>query len=121
MAKRDDEFLKKLIATFKVEADEHLKAITKGLLELEKSPADEARRGIVETVFREAHSLKGAARSVNLTEVENACQSLESVLSFLKKNDLEAPREILDVFHNACDALRNFIFSDARTSKRTEE
>lgn len=114
MAKKDDDFLKKLLATFKVEADEHLKAITKGLLELEKSPADETRRGIVETVFREAHSLKGAARSVNLTEVESACQSLESVLSLIKKDDLMPPREIFDVFHNACDALRNFIFSDAR-------
>jgi two-component system, chemotaxis family, sensor kinase CheA len=35
---REKEFLKRLWATFKVEADEHIKAISSGLLELEKSP-----------------------------------------------------------------------------------
>jgi two-component system chemotaxis sensor kinase CheA len=37
MANKNDEFLKKLLATFKVEADEHLQAMSAGLLELEHS------------------------------------------------------------------------------------
>jgi ATP-dependent helicase/nuclease subunit A len=34
-----------------------------GLLELEKTPPPERQRAIVESIFREAHSLKGAARA----------------------------------------------------------
>ena len=64
MAKKDNGFLKKLLATFKVEAEEHLKTISLGLVELEKTLPPEKQLEIVETIFREAHSLKGAARAV---------------------------------------------------------
>ena len=76
MAKKNDELLKKLLATFRVEADEHLRAMSSGLLALEKMPQGEERAALVEKVFREAHSLKGAARAVNLAEIESVCQSL---------------------------------------------
>ena len=35
----DDEFLAKLREAFAIEAEEHLQAMTAGLLELEKAPA----------------------------------------------------------------------------------
>ena len=45
MSTPEEEFLKSLRATFRVEADEHLQAIAAGLLGLEKPPAlDEQRR-----------------------------------------------------------------------------
>jgi two-component system chemotaxis sensor kinase CheA len=67
---RDQQLRKKLLATFKVEAEEHVGAISSGLLELEKASSPERRMEIIETVFREAHSLKGAARAVNLSNIE---------------------------------------------------
>ena len=39
MPTADEEFIKKLQATFKVEAEEHLQAISAMLLDLEKSTA----------------------------------------------------------------------------------
>ena len=36
MNKKEEEFKKRFLATFKIEANEHLKAISSGLLELEK-------------------------------------------------------------------------------------
>ena len=84
MAGKNDAFMKRLLSTFKVEADEHIKNITAGLIELEKDLEPQVKAGIIETVFREAHSLKGAARAVNLTDIETICQSLESVFSGLK-------------------------------------
>ena len=57
MSKKDDKFLKKLLAAFRIEADEHLKAIRSGLLELEKAPAQEIadlykQRWEIELFFR---------------------------------------------------------------------
>ena len=74
MTNKNDDFLKKLLATFRVEADEHLQVMSVGLIERENNPAEVRYAEIVETVFREAHSLKGAARAVNLKEIESVCQ-----------------------------------------------
>ena len=80
MDKTEQEFLKRLRETFRVEADEHLRALSSGLIELEKAPGQAEQAPIIETIYREAHSLKGAARSVNLKEIESLCQPLESSL-----------------------------------------
>jgi two-component system chemotaxis sensor kinase CheA len=74
----DAEFLRTLRATFKVEATEHLQTIAAGLLELEKVPGPANPLQTIETVFRAAHSLKGAARAVDFAPIESLCQSLES-------------------------------------------
>jgi two-component system chemotaxis sensor kinase CheA len=111
MANKNDEFLKKLLATFKVEADEHLQAMSAGLLELEKMPAAAQQAEIVERVFREAHSLKGAARAVNLTQIESVCQELESVFAALKKELLAVSPPLFDLLHEAIDGLGMMLFA----------
>lgn len=111
MANAKDDFLKKLLATFKLEAEEHLNAITAGLLELEKSGDAQDQGKVVETVLREAHSLKGAARAVTLTEAEQICQSLEGVFSALKGEKIEAIPEMFDTLHRAVDFLSGIIGS----------
>ncbi|MGD0886280.1 MAG: response regulator [Thermodesulfovibrionales bacterium] len=102
---KDSAFLKKLLATFEVEAAEHIAMISSGLIELEKSPDAEKQAEIIETVFRESHSMKGAARAVNLTLIENVCQSFENVLAALKRREIVPGREILDVLHRGVNTL----------------
>jgi two-component system chemotaxis sensor kinase CheA len=102
---KDPDFLKRLLATFTVEAAEHIAAISSGLIEIEKVPSAEMQTGIIETIFREAHSMKGAARSVNLTSIEAVCQSLEGVLAALKRKEIDPEREILDLLHRTVNAL----------------
>ena len=108
---KNAEFLKRLLATFQVEAQGHVSAMYSGLLELEKAPGAEKRAGIVETVFREAHSLKGAARSVNLKEIETICQSLESVFSALKRQELALSAALFDRLHKAVDTVGKLLLS----------
>jgi len=105
MSTKEDEFLKQLRATFKVEAAEHLQAIAAGLLELEKTPAPQAQRKIVETVFRAAHSLKGAARAVDFTEIESLCQSLEDVFASWKRQESAPSPDAFDTLHRKLDAI----------------
>jgi two-component system, chemotaxis family, sensor kinase CheA len=105
MSTQDDEFLRELLATFKVEAEEHLQAMAAGLLELERAPAPEAQRRLVETVFRAAHSLKGAARAVDFTDIESLCQSLEEVFAAWKRNERTPSLTALDTLHRALDAV----------------
>lgn len=108
---KDDDFLKKLLATFKIEAQEHVSALTSGLVELEKAKSAEKRAAVTEVVYREVHSLKGAARSVNLTEIERLCQSLEGVLAMLKRQEITLSPDLFDLLHRAVDNLAQMLAS----------
>ncbi len=118
MSAQDDEFLKMLRSTFKVEAEEHLEAMATGLLELEKAPAPEEQRRLVEKVFRAAHSLKGAARAVNFNDVESICQSLEDSFATWKRTKTMPSAQSLDGVHGSLDAVTAIITGTARASSR---
>ncbi|MFH1812579.1 MAG: response regulator [Pseudomonadota bacterium] len=105
MATKNEALLQRLLATFRVEADEHIKAMASGLLALEKMPPGPEAAAVIETVFREAHSLKGASRAVNLLSVESLCQALESVLAGLKNGRLAVSLPLLDLLLRAIGAL----------------
>lgn len=101
-----DEFFEKLLETFQIEAGEHVEAMTAGLVELERG-ADPASRGaILEDVFREAHSLKGAARAVDRLDIESLCQSLETSFASLKRGECDFSPELFDLLHRSVDRVR---------------
>lgn len=105
MAEKDSAFLNRLLATFSIEAQDHIDALFAGIAELEQAPGDTRCAEIVEMIFREAHSLKGAARSVNLTQIESACQSLETTFAAMKQKELSPTAELLDRLHQALNQL----------------
>lgn len=111
MDKRQEEFRKRLLSTFKIEAREHMGAISAGLLELEKAPAKEAQAEIVEAVFRGVHSLKGASRAVNIPAIELICQALEDVFADWKRKGVTHSEKAFDTIYGALDAIRGLIAS----------
>jgi two-component system chemotaxis sensor kinase CheA len=111
MAGKNDAFMKRLLSTFKVEADEHIKNITAGLIELEKELEPQVKAGIIETVFREAHSLKGAARAVNRLDMETICQSFETVFSGLKRREIDLTPSLFNTLHRSVDILNAITLS----------
>jgi len=100
------DFLRKLLETFKIEAEEHLQAMSSGLLDLEKAPAAADQAAMIETIYREAHSLKGAARAVNAHDIETICQSMESVFAAVKRGETRFSPALFDTLHRAVDAMR---------------
>jgi len=109
MDTKDEEFLKRLQATFRIEANEHILGLTSGLIELEKSPKTEKTAEVIETIFREAHSLKGAARSVNMKNVESICQELESIFGKLKSEKFLLTAAQFDLIHKTIDNISKMV------------
>jgi two-component system chemotaxis sensor kinase CheA len=105
MPTKDDKLLQRLLATFKVEAQEHVQAIAAGLVELEKAATEETRAAVLESTFRSVHSLKGAARTVSVMNIEALCQSMENVFAALKRRQIDASADLFDVLHQVVDAL----------------
>ncbi len=111
MDNKEEEFLRRLRSTFKIEAEEHLRSISSQLIGLEKDPSVQERAIGLETVYRAAHSLKGAARAVNLRDIETICQLLESIFSAFKNEDLKPSPDILDTLHHAIDVMYQLLSS----------
>ena len=105
MTDADGEFRARLLETFREEADEHLTEITQHLLDIERADPG-AVTGHIEKAYRKTHSLKGAARAVQLREIESVCQNLETVFSAMKKGDFVPDEEAFDLFHEALKIAR---------------
>ena len=75
------ENLRQIWPIFSAEAREHLQAISSGILELERDPASP----VLDAILRTAHSLKGSAGSLGLSDVETLAHALEG--------RLDVPRE----------------------------
>jgi len=103
----EQELLKKLREAFSGEAEERLASMSSGLLELEKTSEPDKQRPILEVVFREAHSLKGAARSVNLVDIETICQAIEGVFAAMKKDEVPLSGELFDLLHHCVRAVED--------------
>lgn len=98
MGKDKEAFLKELLNDFKIEASEHLQSISNGLLKLEKNFQTPESKEVVENVFREIHSIKGAARAVNQLQIERLCMSMESVFYQVRKGSISLAPPMFDVF-----------------------
>ncbi|HUW06947.1 MAG TPA: hybrid sensor histidine kinase/response regulator [Williamwhitmania sp.] len=109
MDTKDEEFIKRLQAMFKVEAEEHINVLSKGLIELEKNPNSIGTVELIESIFREMHSLKGAARSVGRSDIESLCQVLESIFAKFKNNRLSFSAYQFDLIHKAIDTISKMV------------
>jgi two-component system chemotaxis sensor kinase CheA len=103
----DIDFQKKLMETFKVETKEHLAVISAHLIDLEKAGEVARRQAIIEAVSREVHSLKGAARAVNMVGIESLSHALEGVFAALKGGANVPSAMLFDLLHQAVDTIDN--------------
>lgn len=97
---------KELRDLFKIESEEHLQKLSDGLLRLEKEPKDAKT---LDEVFREAHSLKGAARMVGVTGVETIAHRIEDILGAAKKGETVLSSETIDRLYKGLDSMRKLV------------
>lgn len=120
MSSKEDAFLAKLLVTFKIEAEEHLKNLNAGLLAIEKADPGKAPQDLLETVFREAHSLKGAARSVNFSQIQLLCQAMENIFAALRQRRISFGKEMFDALYSAIDLIGQILDDQAKGEIKTQ-
>lgn len=121
---QDESFFKELLTIFKGECREHIQTMTQGLDDLEKNMNSEKQIEIAEVVHRSAHSLKGASRTIGLTDVEPVCQSLETTFGIFMRQKFAIPSEMFDKFRNAVKLLSEVLESlnsEGKTEKDKSE
>lgn len=91
-----------LVALFRSEAEGQVQVMTSGLLALDRNPEDKAT---LDVLMRAAHSLKGAARIVNLEAVERLAHVMEDCFVAAQKGRLRLNQARLDRLLAAVDLI----------------
>ncbi|MGN7612712.1 response regulator [Magnetococcales bacterium HHB-1] len=99
---------------FKAESEEHLEKLDAGLLHLENQPADQST---LKEMFREAHSLKGAARMLGVGDVETLAHKFEDMLGAASKGQMTFTPEVIDRLILGLDHIRQLVAEAVDGSK----
>lgn len=92
----------RLRATFVGELEEQVRTMNAELLALEHSPGDPER---LKSLFRVAHTVKGAARAAAVPLVEQTCHALEALLAQARDGRLTLSPDHFALLFAAADAL----------------
>ncbi len=104
---RHPELRAALLPTFIAEAEEHLSTLDQGLVKLEGMSTED--QDLVQELFRAVHSLKGAARMVDVGGVERIAHAMEDLFGRVRDETLEPDSRIIDLLLSATDALRTVL------------
>ncbi len=91
-----------LLPDFIASARDNVDNINRGLLSLEKEPSD---RGLLQEVYRSAHSLKGSALTMGFVRMGGLAHQMEDVLRELQKGQLRVAGDLCDALFEANDTL----------------
>jgi two-component system chemotaxis sensor kinase CheA len=105
----------KLAAIFQGEHAEHLEHI-RSILALLENVTEIKGRAELDEAFRRAHSLKGAARAVDLDAVEGLASGLETLFSRVREGTMPLDAQMGRVVHQVLDASEECVaaFRDNR-------
>ena len=95
------EDLSKYKDTFLSEAKEHISSMEKSLLKLEKKPT---KTEFLSEIFREAHTLKSMAATMDYNNMTKLCHAIEDVLDAIKTKKITTDK-CIDVLFECFDTL----------------
>jgi two-component system chemotaxis sensor kinase CheA len=84
------------------ESREYVQTMNDGLLILEKQPED---TGVVQEIFRAAHTLKGMSATMGFSNMAELTHQLENVLDAVRNGGLAVTSEVVDVLLEGADEL----------------
>ncbi len=105
MVFKDDD-LQEILTIFKSESEEHLQKLNDGILALEQDPS---KRDLIEEIFREAHSLKGAARMIGFEEIEKVAHRMEDIFNDARKGKISLVSPVTDYLLEGLDLINKVV------------
>ena len=87
------------------ETKEHLQNLNTQIMELE---ADPENMGVINEIFRAAHSMKGMAGTMGYKRMQTLTHDMENVFSEVRNGAIKVQPEMIDVLFNCLDALEEY-------------
>ena len=92
----------KFIGPYKAETLEHLNNLNLGLLKLEKQPAD---KELLESLMREAHTIKGSSAMMGYKRIAEIAHDMEDGLQKALEGKVQLKRGHFNVLFKCADAI----------------
>ena len=108
------EEFEEILNIFRGETEEIIQKLNNNLLQLENNPNNPET---LVYLFRDAHSLKGAARMIGFNNIQRLAHKTEDVLGLAKENKITINREISDALYKAMDLLSELIQQSVKIKK----
>jgi len=90
------------------ESEEIIENLNQSMLELEKEPDNV---GIVNEIFRYAHTIKGMAATMGFTSISELTHSMENILDKMRNSELSASTEIVTLLFKCLDRLEAMLYN----------
>jgi len=103
-----------IFASFLVESEEGLAVMEQSLVQMESSPSD---LELLHTIFRVAHSLKGNATSLELSEIAGFAHVVEDLLDVFRDQQALPGADLISLLLKAVDELRAMVSSASAGSQ----
>ena len=100
--------LTEILNIFQVEADDIISKMNNSLLDLERNPKN---KELILLLFRNAHSLKGAARMIGFNSIQTLAHKMEDILDLAQENKLILNTKISDILYKTVDMIDDIIKS----------
>ncbi|MGC5771473.1 chemotaxis protein CheW [Paenibacillus pabuli] len=94
------------LSMFIDESNDHLQSLNENMLQLEGNPED---LGIVQVIFRSAHTLKGMAATMGFEDLASLTHKMENVLDLVRNEKLKMQDFIFDTLFKSLDALETMV------------
>ncbi|SMF81711.1 two-component system, chemotaxis family, sensor kinase CheA [Paenibacillus uliginis N3/975] len=94
------------LSMFIDESNDHLQSLNENMLQLESNPSD---LGIVQVIFRSAHTLKGMAATMGFEDLASLTHQMENVLDLVRNEKLKMQDFIFDTLFKSLDALESMV------------
>jgi len=107
-----------LLKDFFAEAELQVDLLEQNILVLENNPHD---RDAVDEIFRAAHTLKGAAATVQMLELAEFTHLVEDVLDSIRSDQLEVKGEVVDTLLGAIDVVKEMLSARINGQVYTED
>ncbi|PID58629.1 hypothetical protein CSB45_03540 [candidate division KSB3 bacterium] len=91
-----------IVGFFLVEASEHLQILNDGLLALEANSKD---TGVIDEIFRSAHTIKGSAAMLGFNVVSKLAHKMEDLLGKIRSEEIELSEAVIDLLLHSIDTL----------------
>jgi len=96
-----------ILEVYLEETSERLNTIETGLLQLERRSAPDSE--LVNSIFRDAHSVKAGANLLKLKVIEELAHTLENVLENVRTGKIPVTEMIITASLEAVDKLRELV------------
>ncbi len=107
-----------LLKDFFIEAEMQVDTLEQNILVLENDPSD---HDAIDEIFRAAHTLKGAAATVQMTKLSEFTHLVEDVLDAIRSDEVHASEQVVDILLNSIDVIKAILSAQKEGSTYDED